>query len=697
LQVSIQSRELNDVLPAVAMFTDKPPPKIPIILRNGLATFDGTVAGPLGSPQITGRATATAFEVQGRIFDSFAANISINETGARLTDVALLQGPLRVDGEARLELADWRPADESRVSGRFTIRNAQLSRLLAEAKTQAPVEGTLSGSIEISGTFAAPDAVASLTVGQLTAYGEKFDRVRADLKYSGGSVEVVSGLLQSGPARVRIVGTYKHVPNDWTTGDLRFAVTGENLTLSEFERLKQYGRELQGQVALDVQGTARLQAKAFQLKSANGKVAIRGLSVDKRSIGDVVVNGKTSDDVLHIDAGVDFLGTKIAGQGKIQLAGNYPANGQIEISRLSFTTLNDLRAPGRLDEQLPFDGFLEGNVTFSGPLADLDNLKGRIEIANLEVRPNTRERLGVEDRLKTLALRNSGPVIIDVDGKGLHVQSATLTGKDTSVTAAGDFSFASKTPWDLRVKGFINLAILETFNPDFLASGISTLNGSIRGSLEQPVVNGTLELKNAALSVPDFPNGLDQANGIILFDRSRATIQELTAQTGGGDLSLSGFVGFGGPEMVYRLQATANRVRVRYPEGVSTTLNANLNFTGTSTSSLLAGAVTIMRVSFTPRTDLGGLLAESAKPVTTPRIPSPFLRGIQFDVRLETAPNVQFQTSLTRDIQAETDLRVRGTVARPVVLGRISITHGEIQFFGNRYTINRGEIGFFNR
>jgi translocation and assembly module TamB len=90
------------------------------------------------------------------------------------------------------------------------------------------------------------------------------------------------------------------------------------------------------------------------------------------------------------------------------------------------------------------------------------------------------------------------------------------------------------------------------------------------------------------------------------------------------------------------------------------------------------------------------LLAESAKPVTTPRIPSPFLRGIQFDVRLETAPNVQFQTSLTRDIQAETDLRVRGTVARPVVLGRISITHGEIQFFGNRYTINRGEIGFFN-
>jgi translocation and assembly module TamB len=696
LNVSVQSRDLNDLLPAVAMFTDKPPPKIPVVLRKGLATFEGAVEGPIASPQITGRATATNFEVQGRIFDSFAANGSISATGAQVTDIALLQGPLRVDGQARIELTNWRPVEKGPVSGRFTIENAQLSRLLTEAKVQAPVEGTLSGSVEISGTFAAPDVVASLTVDKLAAYGERFNRLRANLKYSGGSVEVLSGLLESGPARVRVAGAYKHAPRDWTTGDLRFTVTGENLTLSEFERLKQYGREFQGQVALDVQGTARLQARSFRLTSANGKAAIRDLAVDRRSIGDAIVSAKTSGDVLRVDAGVDFRGTKITAESDIQLAGNYPAKGEIRISRLSFVTLDDFRAPGKLAEQLPFDGFLEGNVTFSGQLANLDALRGRIEIANIEVRPNTRERLGVEDRLNALTLRNSGPVIIDVDGKGLHVQSATLVAKDTSVTAAGDFSFASKTPWDLRVKGFINLAILETFNPDFLASGVSTVNGTIRGSLEQPLVSGTLELKNAAFSVPDFPNGLDQANGTILFDRNRATIQELKAQTGGGDLSLSGFVGFGGPEMIYRLQATATRVRVRYPEGVSTTLNANLNFTGTSTNSLLAGGVTIMRVGFTPRTDLGGLLAESAKPVTTPRIPSPFLRGIQFDIRLETAPNVQFQTSLTRDIQAETDLRVRGTVASPVVLGRVSITHGEIQFFGNRYTINRGEIGFFN-
>jgi translocation and assembly module TamB len=63
---------------------------------------------------------------------------------------------------------------------------------------------------------------------------------------------------------------------------------------------------------------------------------------------------------------------------------------------------------------------------------------------------------------------------------------------------------------------------------------------------------------------------------------------------------------------------------------------------------------------------------------------------------VETAPDAEFQTSLTRDIQPEADLRLRGTASRPVVLGRVSVNQGEIQFFGTQYTITRGEVSFFN-
>jgi translocation and assembly module TamB len=69
---------------------------------------------------------------------------------------------------------------------------------------------------------------------------------------------------------------------------------------------------------------------------------------------------------------------------------------------------------------------------------------------------------------------------------------------------------------------------------------------------------------------------------------------------------------------------------------------------------------------------------------------------MQFDVRVETAPNARFETSLTRDIQAEAEMRLRGTAYRPVLLGRVLINQGEINFMGNRYTISRGEISFLN-
>jgi translocation and assembly module TamB len=69
---------------------------------------------------------------------------------------------------------------------------------------------------------------------------------------------------------------------------------------------------------------------------------------------------------------------------------------------------------------------------------------------------------------------------------------------------------------------------------------------------------------------------------------------------------------------------------------------------------------------------------------------------MQFDVRIESGPNFEFQTSLTRDVEAEVDLRLRGSPIRPVLLGSISVNQGEIQVFGNRYTVDRGDIRFLN-
>ena len=287
---------------------------------------------------------------------------------------------------------------------------------------------------------------------------------------------------------------------------------------------------------------------------------------------------------------------------------------------------------------------------------------------------------------------------LEATAKAIDIRSASFKAKDTSLNATGRLALDMKNPWDLKVDGRINLSILQIFNPNLLATGTSVVNISVRGPLTEPQVDGRLELQNASLFLKDFPNGVDQAQGTILFDRNRATVQTLSAVTGGGNVTFQpgSFVGFRGPVLLYRLQASATNVRYRSPEGVSLTVNGKLGLVGTSENSVLSGGVTVERAAFNPRTDVGDLLATTAKPVSLPSQPNQYLRGIQFDIDIGSATSLEVQTSLTRNIQADADLRVRGTLERPVVLGNISVNSGEIEFFGNKYTINRGEINFYN-
>jgi len=106
--------------------------------------------------------------------------------------------------------------------------------------------------------------------------------------------------------------------------------------------------------------------------------------------------------------------------------------------------------------------------------------------------------------------------------------------------------------------------------------------------------------------------------------------------------------------------------------------------------------VRVLRTSFNPRTDFASILAQSSQPVRTPAATTGLLAGTQFDVQVESAPDLLVQSALAQQLQAEANLRLRGTATNPVLLGRINITQGQLTFFGNQYTIQQGSVSFFN-
>jgi len=111
---------------------------------------------------------------------------------------------------------------------------------------------------------------------------------------------------------------------------------------------------------------------------------------------------------------------------------------------------------------------------------------------------------------------------------------------------------------------------------------------------------------------------------------------------------------------------------------------------------VLSGTATIDQVTYSPRSDIGSILARSAPPVQSPTTPSPFLDNMKLEIRVRTSSGLAVQASLAQNLQADADLRIRGTASLPGVLGRITITQGQLVFFGSEYTVDTGTIGFFN-
>jgi translocation and assembly module TamB len=698
LAVHLITRNFNDLLAVFPLFDETPPEQLPIAIHGGQLRFDGNVSGPLSDLRITGKADITHLALDQREFDHFTASVDINKSIANLNALTIEQGKMRVEGQGRVGLHDWKLEDSSTVSALISLQGVDFQRLAAENGIQIAVTGTLFGTLQVTGTFDSPLVSGNVNMANIAAYGEHFDRARADITYTPTSLEVQNGELQSGGASITGSGVYNHPANDWSEGSLRFETTGSRIGLAQINHVQDYRKGLGGEVDLKANGTAKVVKNAVSLTSLNGQLNLRNAVLDGRPYGNIQLTASTRLPVLSIDARVNFGGIQLGGSGEWRMEGDYPGQAHFQIPHVTFATLHDLTPGEHLRKDLPFDGFLQGEMTISGPLNRLDELKADVTLSAVQLNagPNAQPLGGL--KVEDLVLKNAQPVRLEATLKGIDIRSADFAAPDTTLSVAGRLAFDTKNPWDLSVKGSISLSILQIFNPNLLASGASVVDMTVRGPLTEPQIDGRLQLEKASLFLRDFPNGVDQANGLILFDRNRANVQNLTAVTGGGSVAFEGgsFVGFRGAALVYSLRASAKNVRYRTPDGLSVTMSGNVNLIGTSESSVLSGTVTIDRASFNPRTDVGSLLANTDKPVSLSGTPNEYFRGVQFDINILSSRSLEVQTSLTRNIQAEANLRLRGTPELPMVLGNVTVNSGEIEFFGNKYTINRGEVNFNN-
>jgi translocation and assembly module TamB len=147
-------------------------------------------------------------------------------------------------------------------------------------------------------------------------------------------------------------------------------------------------------------------------------------------------------------------------------------------------------------------------------------------------------------------------------------------------------------------------------------------------------------------------------------------------------------------QLNFNLAASGKDVRLRYPPGVSSTADAELRWDGSRSSSSVSGEITINKMAVTPGFDFSSYLERGRQGITLNVANSP-LNNIKLDIHVQTSPELQMRTAIAR-LSGDADLRVRGSAARPALLGRVDILEGQATFHGTKVTLERGDITFAN-
>jgi translocation and assembly module TamB len=394
--------------------------------------------------------------------------------------------------------------------------------------------------------------------------------------------------------------------------------------------------------------------------------------------GAFVVSAHTLGHQLAYDATTQLQGADLHLKGQTELRSGYATQVRVEFSQFNVGALLRMAHV----DAFSADSSLAGTITIDGPLSDLKQLRGEAQLRQLAV------------TVAGVHLQSDGGLHATLAGGRVRLDPLHVTGDNTDLRADGSLSLEGSQQLDLAASGSINLKLAETLDPDLTASGVTTFHLEAHGPLRNPGLQGSVEFQDGSLSLEDLPNGLSELRGTLEFNQNRLEVKSLTAMTGGGQLAVEGYLAYQ-HGIFADLTVTGKSVHIRYPSGVSSLADLRLQLQGPQSNLLLSGDVLITRFAVSPDLDLAALAVQansSVQSVAPPNAPS---NHVRLDVHISSSPQLNFQNAFAK-LAGNVNLRLRGTMASPSLLGAVSITEGSALIAGTRYDLERGDITFTN-
>jgi len=686
LNVSLTSRDISEFNPALAAFgLSTPGEASPVPARlHGIADFHGAITGNLKYPDFRGHLQATNFSIassatpasvpglSGLEFDSLTADAAYSPGSLSISAATLVQGKttIQFSGEVRGRRESPKDlfANTSAVHATLQANHADLGQWIALTGKHVPVSGTLNLHAQIGGTIGDLDGTGYLILAGGSVDGEPYHLLTTDLALKGRSLSASHFVFTMDGGSVTGDGGF-----NLDTKQVSFSLRGAGFDLSHIRRLENAQYPVSGSVAFEAHGSGTLDHPSLQ---ASAHLTSLRLAREFTGFIDLEAHSQGRDVLAHVTAHLNTATLDL--HSDTQLTGEYPTRASLDIARFDIDPLlRTFSVSG-----IKGSSSIAGVVTVSGPLKEPRQLSGDLRLSELSL------------VLEGVPIRSDGALHAALRNGILTMDSLHITGQDTDLRAQGSMAVFAK-PRTIRgqASGSINMALAETLDTDILSSGHVDFNLTAEGTTVNPDLAGQVKFTNVNVALEDYVNGLSRMNGELVFDQDRLDFKNVTAYSGGGLIKLGGFVTYH-HGLYADLTADANDVHIRYPEGITSTASAKLRFQGSQASMILSGRVLLTGFSVSPNIDLASL-ATATGGVSLPPNPNSPSNRVRLDVHITSAPSLNFQNSFAR-LAGNVDLAIRGTLAQPTVLGRVTITEGTATFNGEKFELQHGEVYFSN-
>lgn len=662
LQVQVMADDLHqlEVLASSFRSGQNPPPPV-----SGKATVNATVQGSLKQPRIAAQLNAQDLRVEGSAWKNASLSINANPSqlvvqNGMLTNATQGQATF----SASIRLHNWAYQPSGRIQAQLNAQRFRLSDLQQLANEHYPVSGELSAKLNLDGSEQNPGGTGQLQIAKATVYGEPIQKLATDFHTDNGSV--VSNLTVASKAG-NINGDLTYTPK---TKAYKVRIDVPGIVLQRLQLLQEKNLQLTGTVTASVQGQGTIDDP--QLVAT---VQLPELQAKGKTISGIKADAHVAQHRLDLTLDSNVSQIAVRARGQVALRGDYETQATLDTGTIP---LDAVLATYASSVPQGFQGQAEVHASLRGPLKDKRRVEAHLSIPVLKA------------SYQSLQVGIAKPIQADYRNSVVTLQPADIEGTGTSLHIQGRIPVGGTGTPSMTANGSVDMRVLKIVAPDIQSSGVLALDVKTTVAAGKPAVHGQLQLKNVGLTTQDAPIGVEKLNGTLDILSDRVQIAQMNGKMGGGDFSVGGAITYK-PSLHFSLAVQSKAVRLLYPTGLRTLLDANLAFSGTTAASSLNGQVFIDSLGFTPDFDLASFADQFS---TGGTVSQP---GLADTIKLAIA--VQSRQSLNAvssqvSIAGQVALQVGGTAANPVITGRTTLNSGELFFRNVRYQLQRGVITF---